>query len=224
MKILPCGVAVIEGDTTHARWIEELGTIHHDPWMRDRVLEHVKPGELVIQGGANIGTLTVPILERCGIVHAFEPNPEAQECLLHNCRMVKRGDGLHHVITIHRSGLSDFCGLVPFLRESNAGASHFGEGEESISVLTIDSEHLDPSLILLDIEGYEVKAIRGGRETIARCHPTIICEVNRGALERAGTNEAELLGLIEDMGYSIQVLQPDCHIGDPQYDILCLPR
>jgi len=228
MKILSCGVAVIEGDEAHAKWIEELGTIHHDPWFRDQVLKHINPGDVVVQGGANIGTLTRAMLEAGAAVVTFEPNKQAYECLWRNCpknlfpRMVVHVEG----------GLSDELGVIGFVIEkNNAGASHFSFGpkpEIYARVVPLDGfsaiDGVNVRLILLDIEGWEVRALRGARETIARCRPTIICEVNRGALERAGTSDAELFDLLDQCGYSIQVMQPDCKIGDLQYDILCLPK
>lgn len=230
MKIIPgINVAVIEGDTAHARWIEELGTIHHDPWFRDQILRHIKPGDVVVQGGANIGTLTRAMLDAGADIIVFEPNPEALNCLVHNCPEIRwRGQ-------VFNGALSDTLGKVRFIKDQNAGASFCKsdasidrhpvakEGEVWCYVLDIPNTR-EPSLILLDIEGFEVRALRGAAQTIARCKPTIICEVNRGALVRAGTTDAELFALLESYGYSFTILQPDCRIGDPQYDILATPK
>lgn len=232
MRIIPgINVAVIEGDTTHAKWIEELGTIHHDPWMAEQVCRHIKPGDVVVQGGANIGTLTRAMLDAGARVVAFEVSPMAMECLFHNCK----GGDLHAVMR-PLSDVSDQRVVTNFDQE-NAGATYielreprltsvgdFTFLEPSLTTVTIDSFDLSPSLILLDIEGQEPFALRGAAQTIARCHPIIICEVNRGALERAGTSDDELFALIDTYGYRWEILQPDCKRGDAQYDILCLPK
>lgn len=210
---------VIEGDVAHGRWIEELGTIHHDPWMRDQVCRHIKPGDWVIQGGANIGTLTRAMLDAGARVTAFEPNPDALECLRHNCPEAN----------IRPFGLAHRQHTCQLHKQDNAGATylslnHNEPNTETVHCIALDDDRCHPSLLLLDVEGSEVRALRGAAQTIARCKPTIICEVNRGALERAGSSDGELFDLLDQYGYSIQVLQPDCRIGDPQYDILCLPR
>lgn len=230
MTIHPNGVATIDGDTAHGVWCKTEGLVH-DKWMAEQVCRFIKPGDVVVQGGANIGTLTKPMLDAGATVLAAEPNVEAAECLFHN---IGKHPGFHY----SPSALSDNDGIVTFHKSENAGASFVTEGGDFSKValienfmvwpvcasIRIDTYRSSPSLILLDIEGYEVKALRGAAQTIARCRPVIICEVNRGALERAGSTDAELLGLIEDMGYSISIMQPDCRIADPQFDIVCLPK
>lgn len=82
-------IAVIEGDTHIARWIEEGQRIDHDPMVDGAICPLIPIGGTVIDGGANIGTHTVPYAARVGLmgfVHAFEPNPAAFECLRHNVR------------------------------------------------------------------------------------------------------------------------------------------
>lgn len=222
MTIHPNGVATIDGDTHHGVWCSEAGLIH-DKWMAEQVTRHIKVGHLVIQGGANIGTLTRALLDAGARVLAFEPNPKAVECLWHNCGF----DSL----TVEPFAVSDNFGSVRLHAQENAGATYVSkpltpiqQGEPFANTVAIDSYNLFPNLILLDVEGYEVSALRGAQKTIARCHPVIICEVNRGALERAGTSDAELFDLLDQCGYSVSVMQPDCRIGDPQYDVLCLPK
>lgn len=229
MKILDCGVAVIEGDTTHAVWIEQLGTIHHDVFTRDQVCRHIKPGDVVVQGGANIGTLTRAMLDAGAAVCAFEPNSEAAECLEHNCPRSLFGER----VLLFNGALSDESGWCNLnIDPDNAGASWVRPVDAAyrgcIPRVALDdftaTKLSNIRLLLLDVEGSETRALRGAAQTIARCRPVIICEVNRGALERAGSSDAELLGLIEDMGYSVRILQPECKLGDDQFDIECLPR
>lgn len=224
MKILPNGVAVIEGDTHHAQWCATAGLVH-DRWMADILRHHIirrqfRHGSVVVEGGANIGTLTLPMLEAGATVWAFEPNEDAHSCLIHNCA--------RHLGQLHAGacGLSDSFYLARLKKESNAGASWIcggGDGEAAV-VDHIDNYGLSPSLIKLDIEGYEVKALNGALDTIARCSPVLIVEVNRAALERAGDSEDALLSLIESLGYRWSILQPQCKRGDDQYDIECIPN
>ena len=66
------------------------------------------------------------------------------------------------------------------------GATHMGggsqvseSGDASSVTLTIDSLHIDRvSVLQLDVEGFELKALAGGRETIARCRPLVMIEDN----------------------------------------------
>ena len=225
MTIHPNGVATIDGDQTHGVWCATEGLVH-DKWFAAQITKRVFPGDVVVNAGANIGTLTKPLLDAGAEVFAFEPNPAAVECLRHNCPRA--------IIT--QAAVGNASGLAWLnIDASNAGASWLqysdipaGEARKDVSIcLTLDSFYplLEKQirLILADVEGWETRLLRGAAQTIARCRPVIICEVNRGALARAGSSDSELLGLIEEMGYSIRILQPDCRIGDPQLDILCLP-
>jgi hypothetical protein len=84
------------------------------------------------------------------------------------------------------------------------------------------------SLIKLDIEGYEVKALSGARLTIARCLPVLVLEVNRGCLESAGDSVEALGQMLDELGYDAL----DIHSGEPfrvddprpMYDIVCRPK
>lgn len=218
MRILhPSNIAVITGDTHHAKWIEETGTLIHDGWFADQITRHIQPGDVVIEGGANIGTLTKAMLISGAKVIAFESNPEAVECLLHNCESES--------LTIYGGcALSESPDdLVTMHRQDNAGASYCTPGGE-IPCYTIDELNVPKcALIKLDIEGYEAKVIRGASETIARCRPVIVAEVNRTALERVGDSEDVLWALLESNGYIVTVMQENCERGCPQYDVLAVP-
>ena len=53
-------------------------------------------------------------------------------------------------------------------------------GEGAIPTLRVDDLGLKVcDLLYLDIEGYELFALRGSAETIRRCRPVIACEVNK---------------------------------------------
>jgi Methyltransferase FkbM domain len=85
-----------------------------------------------------------------------------------------------------------FC--QSFIPESAGEGLSVGEHQINLSgftpVFTIDQFNLNPDLIALDVEGYELSALRGAVETIQRCRPTIICkqyaEVVTGFLEGLG--------------------------------------
>jgi len=214
MKILSNGAAVIDGDTHHAVWVEECGLVH-DQWFAGQITKHLNPSDVVVEGGANIGTLTKAMLGAGATVLAFECNPEAVECLLHNCQSetltvyggCALGESPDEMVTIHR--------------EENAGATFATLGGE-VPCYTIDELGLDScKLIKLDVEGFEPRVLRGARETIARCRPVLIVEVNKSALQRAGESEDSLLSLIESFGYEWRIMQDNCERGCAQYDVVC---
>lgn len=218
MKILPNGIAVIDGDTHHAEWVAKEGLVH-DKWMADNICKHLKPGVLAVDGGANIGTLTRAMIDVGAEVYAFEPNDQARECLVRNCPNA----------IIHSSALADITKMGSIHLQENAGASYVTEeypgiDGQAVMLARLDFFSLWPNLIKLDIEGFEVKALRGAQQTILNFRPVLIVEVNRAALERAGDSQKALFDLIEEHGYQWRILQPDCKRDDPQYDIEAIFR
>jgi hypothetical protein len=55
-------------------------------------------------------------------------------------------------------------------------------------------------LIYLDVEGYELFALQGAKETIAKYKPVIACEINRG-IEYFGISGDDLRTHIRLLGY-----------------------
>lgn len=215
MTILQNGVAAIDGDTHHAVWCASEGLVH-DKWMAAIICDHIKPGDVVIEGGANIGTLTRAMLDAGAEVLAFEPNPDAIECLEYNCS---------EAFSIELA-LADRASEIGFRKNKNAGASHCStNGELEVSTVTLDGALIGfgidapIKLIKLDTEGYELKALKGAKETIHNHHPVLILEINKDALERAGDSENAIYDFLLVANYKWRILQPDCVRGDPQYDI-----
>jgi FkbM family methyltransferase len=228
VRILPNNVAVV-GETHHVFWCAEQGLIH-DRWMADLICRHLKPGDVVIEGGAHIGTLTRAMLDSGAMVFAFEPNMDALECLLHNCPELEWQDGVGGLeqSRAFMLALGDRKTRTEYHSSDNAGSGWCDHREGGqVSVIALDSQIFTPAnvkLIKLDIEGWETKALLGAREMIGRCHPVLFLEVNVAALERVGSSEDELLSLIEQMGYQWKIVQPQCRRGDPQYDIEAIPK
>jgi hypothetical protein len=117
----------------------------------------------------------------------------------------------------------------------NKGARPVRVGKESDFLLQTERiddlverrEILPPTFMKLDIEGWEIKAIRGGWETIKRHRPVMLCEVGRHLLEAAGHSAEELHATLTELGYVMHDTEdrpwlPD----DPRsgFDIVAVPR
>lgn len=228
--ILNNTVAVIDGDTHHAKWVEETGRLDHDRSV-DPLVNLIPVGGIVVDGGANIGTLTKMFLDRVGCngtVYAFEPNPEAFACLRHNCPEAQA----------YQCGLSDRAEYATIVPAQNAGATYLrdlgyveiaevaaGDTSGRVPTASLDSFALERcDFLKLDIEGYEGRALFGAQRTLQRCKPLMFIEVNDGALQRIGASAEGLLKTIAALGYEWKIWQPECKLGDPQFDVLCKPK
>lgn len=220
LKILPNGIAVIEGDTHISAWVEQSGTLRIAEAELTPFRKYIPKCGVVVDCGAAIGDHTATYadwVDLCGRVYAFEPNPEAYECLVKNTEAMPQ-------VTAFRCGLSDVKGLTGVSISPNAGASFLQDGVyPKTSLVTLDDFSLTPDFIKIDVEGYEPKVLRGAADTINRSRPVMLIEVNTGALERTGSSRDELLKMISDLDYRAKITDNRIKWDDPQYDILCLP-
>jgi hypothetical protein len=92
-----------------------------------------------------------------------------------------------------------------------------------VPTIQLDSLRLEPDFIKLDIEGCEVKALKGAEQTILKHKPKMVIEVNHEALRRQGSYPGEIFGWLKDHGYQWSIMQENMGRTDPMYDILCLP-
>lgn len=216
MKILPNGIAVIEGDTHISKWVEESGRLDHDQYALPIILEHINEWDWVVDGGAFIGDHTRAYKDKvkAGMVLAFEPNAEAFECLSHNCPDV----------TCIPFGLSDNSAPAWLDTRANAGASMVSDEVKGnwIQLIDLDSFNIVKlNFLKLDVEGCELKALKGAEKAIKRSKPKMWIEVNEYALNQQDTTSEELIRFVEKLGYDIT---PYPEAGIPQYDILCIPK
>jgi FkbM family methyltransferase len=223
MKLTKEGIAIIEGDTHIGVWVEQTGRLDHDQNTLPVILPYIKEGMVVVDAGANIGDHTIAYLDAVGAsgrVIAFECYPPAIECLKYNCPKAE----------IHDCALSDHfdtIGLMPML---NAGATCVYYGNEQhqpddlIECVPLDSLNLTRlDFLKMDIEGYEVFALRGARDTISLCRPIMVIEVNQFALENHGCKLQDLLDVLTEFKYEFKPLQEGLKVTDPQLDIICCP-
>ncbi len=153
-------------------------------WCDDEVFlldQMLRPGDTVVDVGANIGTHTVFFAGKVtaqGLVIAFEPQRLVYQTLCGNVAL----NGLTNVMCM-MAAVGDARGQLTFPSLDPRATLNFGavravEGPgESVDVMPIDDLDLRScALIKIDVEGMEAKVIAGARQTIARCRPVLFLE------------------------------------------------
>lgn len=146
----------------------------------------VRPGDTVIDGGANWGVHTLYLARLTGItgrVHAFEPHPLVIEELRCNVSLNSLSQ-----VTVHQCGLLDADSELPFVFGAATKSSHIAAANETGQTVVVPCRTLDSMvvgmgleslrLIKLDVEGAESRALRGAKDTIARFRPHLIIELH----------------------------------------------
>ena len=206
MKITSKGIAVLEHnkDMLLSRWVEDQGRLCVEQSVFEHYLPLIKEGDVVVDGGAALGDHTCAYLQKVGTtgtVHAFEPNPDMFECLQYNCPTA----------LLHNCGLSDrLSEMYLDANALNAGASFLknvqGKNERVVTTIALDSLVL-PRLdfLKMDIEGMELFALRGAQETILRCKPIIVMEINEPCLSRYNVTSNDIKLFLNKLCYTFRI-------------------
>lgn len=176
----------------------------------------VRPGDTVIDIGANIGAHTLlcsKLVGTEGRVIAFEPMSWANKKLARN---VELNPELRKNITIERFVVSDKVAnkhSVSF-RTSWAlfGVKNPPCSEEVCSVTLDDyarrANIKKMNLIKIDVDGFEYKVLHGARNVIYEFRPTLVLELCTYSLRSVGDNIEDLLAYLKEFGYGI-ILERD---------------
>lgn len=163
----------------------------------DGSLKLCRERNVAVQAGGNFGVWPKYLSEIFKTVYTFEPDALNFSCL---CRNI--GD-VQNIIKF-QAALGDGAGGVDLhRREENAGA-HYIDGVGPIPILKIDALALTAcDLIVLDIEGFELPALRGAIETIKKCHPVIHIE-DKGMSEKYGIKQGDAEKWLSQFGYTVK--------------------
>lgn len=177
----------------------------------------IRPGQTVVDVGANIGNHTVYFAGEAGCrVLPFECNPRMAAHLRATIEMNALGDrvDLSHL----GKAVSSLVGTIPF-RFVRDDYSFVTEGQEDGATLTpcltLDSLGLEAcALLKIDVDGGEPGVLEGARDVLARLRPVVTIEV-------LNFNTRRVLGLFEAYGYD--VLREDSR-NEAYSDFVFVPR
>ena len=162
-----------------------LGSV--EPEVQDALAELLRPGDVFYDVGANIGYFTLigaRLVGPSGRVVAVEPQPEARQRLEHNVAI----NGFDNVTAIE-AAVADEEGESELV-VSHEGILEWAALETSpttdvpkinVRVTTLDALRADlppPTVVKLDVEGAEIRAVRGMRELLRSDRPAVVCEVH----------------------------------------------
>lgn len=182
---------------------------------RERLYSLIHRDDTVFDVGANIGETTLNFARLVGPggqVYSFEPDPYNYERAGNNISLNDFSN-----ITLAQVGIAEEEKEVRLFKVDphNLGMNRILPEESSsgfdsalIRCRTLDSvvqeEHVSRvSLIKMDIEGYEMNALRGARDTLERFSPVLFIEVGDSKLRENGSSAAELIRFLLEMGYRV---------------------
>lgn len=169
----------------------------------------VARNRVALDVGANKGGYTQTLLRLASTVHAFEPNPALIPWLsrLRDKRLtihpLALGDCTSEAllrVPLGRSGRPSKQGATLAVTERTRRRCV----EVPTSVCRLDDLDLgDIGFIKIDVEGFETRVIDGARETIARCQPVMLIEIEK---KHTGEPPSVLIERIVALGYACYAL------------------
>ncbi len=183
----------------------------------------LRPGMVVIEGGANRGVTAVAIAKavgKTGHVHAFEPVSEYFEVLESNIAR----NGIANIST-YNLALSDRTGSLTFYKHGEGSGITSAQDAEEIRVRAVTipgfmSTRQIPRVdfINLDCEGSELLVLRKTQTLLKRQLPSIFCEVHRGYLEALNQSVGDIVKFLRFVGYAVKALQVEDLRNDSDVD------
>ncbi len=166
--------------------------IEQQDWFEDEISfirKIIKPGDKVIDIGANYGLYTLSMavkIGESGKIWAFEPTSYVSECLAKSITE----NNLNNIELI-KAGLSDHNGTAKFFTSPNSELNSLHPEDnavgnyETIELITLDdcAEKFNwkaVDFIKLDAEGEEINIVNGGRNVLTALSPLIMFELKHG--------------------------------------------
>lgn len=202
--------------------------------QRDKLYSLVDKGDVVLDVGTNIGEMLLhfaKLVGKDGFVYGFEPDEtnfanaqknialnDFQNIHLFNLGVSEKKE-THKLYRVDPNNL----GMNRILNETEAGKFE--------DFTTIETDRLDNivtengiqkvDLIKIDIEGYEMHALRGARRLLETFRPKLFIEVGYTRLLNLGTSPLEMVKYLHEFGYKIFHAETD-EIIDEKYDFSVL--
>jgi FkbM family methyltransferase len=168
---------------------------------------------VAVQAGGCLGIFPKRLAQSYTTVYTFEPSPALFPKMVQNAQEPN--------IIRFQAALGEHSSFVSVsqTRRDDKPCAHEGithvSGSGVIPMLRLDDLKLATcDLLMFDLEGGELDALRGAQETLRRCRPVMAIEINKN-LQFVGVTEAQIMGFIQDRGYR--------HVSDAGSDRVFVP-
>lgn len=173
----------------------------------------LKPGDIFVDIGANVGVLSLLASERVGqrgSVIAIEPNPATFGLLSEIIALNKKHDNF----IMLQVAVADKAGVLPL--QINSGDSvlmerssivHHEQGTDRFDVFTNSLENIipaaiHPTLIKVDVEGAELVVLEGAKGMLANVKPMVCIEVHGLYFDDIAGHVNNVFTFFDTLGYS----------------------
>ncbi len=181
-----------------------------EPEQYASVMAHVREGAHVIDVGAFVGLYALGAAIRVGStgrIVAIEASPRSARRLRANVRANRFNNVIHVVEAVCADRVGD---TVVFFASEGGGMTDSAVGSAGVATTlrlqttTVDSLVADlslrPSVIKIDVEGFEDLVLKGCVETLRRFRPVVFMECHPDMLAKRGVVVGEVVKTLADCG------------------------
>jgi FkbM family methyltransferase len=200
---------------------------YHEGDFTKEIFQSIKKHSVLYDIGANIGTyvLLLSLKNPDMQVLAFEPVDHNYQSLMKNLKMNNIAN-----VEVLKCAVGDRVGEVSFDKADDGGGSLFVSVKNDkldTKVTTID--HLvfvegmpPPTIVLIDIEGYEYKALKGMSKTLDEFKPDLYIEVHKDLLIKQNDSWEGLNSYLLKKGYKSELIRSPSKIHKQNhYRFMC---
>ena len=196
------------------------------------LMRHLKPGDTFIDVGGHFGYFTLlasRLVGPAGRVVAFEASRNTYAVLVENVRQQPNVTAHHLALSDQHETISFFEFPVLYNEFNSMDVDQFRNEKwfakfppQRIDVLAtrlddvVERDNLQPAIIKIDVEGAELKVIRGAAGTLRHQRPLVVMEYLAPA--RHNTAHRQAAALLNELGYASYAPAPDGQL-DPCTDL-----
>ena len=195
---------------THYQWIQKL---LGEQEMLELFVDRLQADDVVWDIGAHVGVYSLlahGVVGQTGKVYAFEPEPRTYHILRQNCQLNKIDD-----IDLLPMALGDTDGEATLYTDWRAGLgihklfyeTRLQKRGTAVTIHTGDTLVKSqiaqpPTVIKLDVEGWEYAVLSGMTSALSHCRLLLI-EVHPQNLQQLGKSAQDVRGLLNELGFKI---------------------
>jgi FkbM family methyltransferase len=174
----------------------------YEPHVAKEIIGRLKPGNMFIDIGANLGYFTLMasnLVGDSGKVISFEPETEAYNYCKKNMELNQLQN-----VSLYKYGLWSEKKTLSISASPILGGNHIITEGSPIECIPLDQLNLAPDLIKMDIEGAEPFALKGMIETLRQSRPVLLLELNRSCLRTFFKKDSEdIWDPLTELGYEV---------------------
>lgn len=176
------------------------------------LLHYLREDDVFLDVGANIGAYSLlAASERGSQTFAFEPIPSTYELLQLNISK----NNLSNKITAYNKGVGSKYDKLLFTSELGAKNRIIVNSDSSKKLIEVDVVDIDtflpevwPSVIKIDVEGFEYKVLEGSRKKLENKNLQVLILENNESGQYYGATTGEVISLMKSYNFSIYRYEP----------------